>query len=212
MLHQTLWKSRNLELNCPSDFLTNVLIIMICRWFEPIDGICFFVQTSQCLFPDLSLLSFVDSSCEVINNFHQAHCIFTEIESLTCIVIHIPVRAFLIGSFLWSEHFKVEMEKKFALISCFCVFVRLQLHYFEVVVFHVLVRIENFDVHSMISTVNCQEIILQWLNFFRLVVVFSPLDFLKLPHDFRQLLLIFICYQWMLQYLIGNEFPKENDV
>ena len=146
MLHQALWESRYLELTSPFDPLSMVLISFIFTLLL-IESACMkSLRPVPCLHSrdfiansSIHVYTSVHCGCEVIDDLHQTLRILAQVESLTWLIVDVPVEVLQVVSLLLGKHFKVKLEEKFALTSSFGVLVSFQLHDLKVVKLHFLV-------------------------------------------------------------------------
>ena len=163
MLHQALWEAWYLELTSPFDPLSMVLILFFFALLITVRECLMSHSLIPCLHSrdciahsNIHVYATIHCGCEVIDDFHQSLRILTQVESLTWLIVDVPVKVLQVVSLLLGKHFKVKLEEKFALTSSFGILVSFQLHNLKVVKLHFLVRVQDLNLRSIIVLVNAE--------------------------------------------------------
>lgn len=94
----------------------------------------------------IDVFSFVDSRHSIVDRLHEFICVLAQVETLHWVRVDVPLEHLEVVSLLLQNDVEHEVELEFAMATRPGVFMRLQLHDFEVIEVGLLLRVEHLDV------------------------------------------------------------------
>ena len=140
------WEPRNPKLFFPFHLLALVGFVNLPGAVKQAFSFCVYVFTLV-----VNISTSINGRSVIVDDFHEASCVFAQIEVLLGIWVDVPFKHIELVSYFLPEKLKEEVEAHFTFAHIFSVFVYLQLHNLEVENVSFLIWIEHSDFDFVIS-------------------------------------------------------------